>query len=800
MAPARSRWYEVSPSVRGSVQPRKWELVTLALALASGPGCKEKSDPVARATAQAPDAAPPDPALPGLGAGNTDLEAELAAALAAKGADYEARTDHKHADGAPKYTNRLIRQTSPYLLQHAHNPVNWHPWGDEAFDRAGREGKPVLLSIGYSTCHWCHVMERESFEDEEIAAYINQNYVPVKVDREERPDVDAVYMSAVQMLTGRGGWPMTLILTPDRQPFFGGTYFPARDGDRGARKGFLTVLRELRERYDEDPVTVVEEAAELSEKLRRSAQGGPPGSVPGADVIAQGVRGLVRSHDATWGGFGRAPKFPRPANLELLFRYARRTGDAASLEVAERTLQKMIEGGIHDHVGGGFHRYATDARWLTPHFEKMLYDNAQLVCALLEAHQITDDTRYSEVARSTLDYLDREMGHAEGGFFSATDADSRNPDGGHDEEGWFFTWTVGELEQALGVEAARRLGAYYGVTKRGNFEGRNVLHTWRPIEDVAAEFGISTEELRAELEKSRALLYAARQGRPPPLRDDKMLTSWNGLAISAFARAGFVLDEPAYVQRAARAADFVLARLRDADGGLLRSYREGIPSHRGYLDDYAFFIQALLDLHDATSDPRWLDAALALQDRLDAGFWDEARGGYFMSAADGEALLTRQKPDYDGAEPSGNSVAALNLLRLGQLRESEEFRAAADRIFAAMSSRLRQSPGAVPKLLTALDRRLDRPLEIFVIAPEDESVPSTLIDAVRGAFVPNRILVITSEADLGKHTRMIPALAGKRALAGRATAFVCEQGICQQPTSDPKVLAKQLERITAYEG
>jgi hypothetical protein len=740
-----------------------------------------------------------DPGLPGLGPGSPALSEALAAALLAKGPNYAPRTHHLHPDGRPKFTNRLIRENSPYLLQHAHNPVNWYPWGDEAFERAGREGKPVLLSIGYSTCHWCHVMERESFEDEEVAAFINQNYVAIKVDREERPDVDDVYMSAVQMLAGRGGWPMTLLLTPERQPFFAGTYFPARTGDRGSRKGFLTILKEMRDQYEEDPQELVDKAADTSQKLARASTPRPGGSVPGPEVIARGVEWLKRNHDPQWGGFGRAPKFPRPVNLEILLRYFRRTQDAEALAAAETTLQKMIEGGMHDHVGGGFHRYSTDTRWLVPHFEKMLYDNAQLTNVLLEAYQVTGNELYAQVARKTLDYLDREMSHPGGGFYSATDADSPNPEKGHDDEGWFFTWTPDEVTELVGEQRGKMVVAYYGMTGRGNFEGRNILRTWKPLDEVASELSVDAGHLASELEASRQLMYDARLKRPPPLRDDKILTSWNGLTISAFARAGFVLNEPRYVERAEKGASFVLDHLRDDEGRLLRSFLDQPAKQRGFLDDYAFFIQGLLDLYEVSSDLQWLERAVTLQGLLDAFHADQKGGGYFTTASDGEALLARQKPDYDGAEPSGNSVAALNLVRLAELTGKSEYAQTAEGVFGATSQRMRRSPNAVPKLLTALDYALDRPLQIFVVSPEGEVAPEALLEIVRRAYVPNRIVSVCSESDLQNYVSRIPAIEGKRALKGQTTAYVCERGVCQLPTSDPTTLARQLERVTPYE-
>ncbi|MFW6086138.1 MAG: thioredoxin domain-containing protein [Myxococcota bacterium] len=779
---------------------RWWSVVLLlgVTAACSRSSCSRDESPSATAgSATAEDegeSALANPPLPGLGDGDPALTARLEKALAAKGPDYEPRTHHLEPDGSPTYTNRLIEETSPYLLQHAHNPVSWYPWGDDAFERARRENKPVLLSIGYSTCHWCHVMERESFEDVEIARYINENYVPIKVDREERPDVDDIYMRAVKMLSGRGGWPMTTLLTPDRKPFFGGTYFPARDGDRGARKGFLTILKEMKEEYDRDREDVVARAEKLSRRLRSASEPAPPGDVPGPGPVKRAVSMIERRFDDEWGGFGRAPKFPRPANLELLLRHHRRTGEAESLRMVTETLERMAAGGIYDQVGGGFHRYATDRRWLVPHFEKMLYDNAQLVPVYLAAHQVTGQERFAEVAAETLDYIQREMTDPNGGFYSATDADSETPDGEH-EEGYFFTWTPAELERTLGADLAGTVRAYYGVTSNGNFEGRTILHRPREDAEVAAELDLTVDALRERIDEADAKLLEARSTRPPPLRDEKILTAWNGLMISAFARAGLVLDEPAHVATAEKSADFLLREMRDDDGRLRRSFKDGRARHAAYLNDYAFLIRGLLDLYEASSEPGWLEQAVALQERLDQHHWDPA-GGYFMTADDHEELLVRDKPLYDGALPSGNSVAVMNLLRLAELTQEQEHRERAERSLAAFAQHLARSPTASPQMLSALERYHDVPLEVFIVAPEGEADPDPLVTRVRSAYLPNGPFVVTREGDaLDRHAVLVPLLEGKRAQQERVTAYVCERGRCELPTSDPAQLARQLEKV-----
>ena len=521
------------------------------------------------------------------------LETEYRNMQRVRGDAYHPRTRHFDAQGQPVYTNRLFLQSSPYLLQHAHNPVDWHSWGDEAFDIARRLDRPVLLSVGYSTCHWCHVMEEESFEDEEIAGYINENYIPVKVDREERPDVDAIYMSAVQAITGQGGWPMTVWLTPDRQPFYGGTYFPARDGDRGAAVGFLTLLKKIRESYDHRRDLVVRSAGELSRTIRQMLAPTGGDRLPMEAVLERAVASSRTRFDVVNGGVGGAPKFPSSLPIRLLLRHHRRTGDAKSLEMAILTLEKMAAGGINDQIGGGFHRYATDSGWLVPHFEKMLYDNALLVPAYIEGWQATGNSRLRQVAVNTLDYVAREMTSPQGAFFSATDADSLTP-AGHREEGYYFTWTLAELDDVLGREDARVASVVYGVRAEGNFEGRSILFLPQDMDAAAKTLSLSAEVLSATMDRINAKLYAHRQKLPAPLRDDKILAAWNGLMISAFARGGMALEDPVYVQRAERAANFIWDRMV-AGRRLGRSYKDNAVSGNGFLEDYAFVIAALLE-------------------------------------------------------------------------------------------------------------------------------------------------------------------------------------------------------------
>ncbi|HET9553443.1 MAG TPA: thioredoxin domain-containing protein [Anaeromyxobacteraceae bacterium] len=766
---------------------RRWLPLLALLAAAAcqrgGPGRAE-----ARGTGESRGT---DPALPGL-TGDPTLGAKLAGALAAKGPAYRPRTRHLLPDGAPRYTNRLILESSPYLLQHAHNPVSWYAWGDEPFERARREGKPVFLSIGYATCHWCHVMEEESFEDEEIARYLNEHFVAIKVDREERPGVDAVYLRAVVMMAGSGGWPATLLLTPDRLPFFAGTYFPARDGERQGMTGLLSILREASAVQAEHPERLAEVTKELAQRLAARAPGPGAGALPGPEAIAQAVASLGRAYDAANGGFGGAPKFPMPAALALLARSHQRTRDARTLEMLEHTLAAMAAGGIHDQLGGGFHRYATDDRWLVPHFEKMLYDNAQLAVVYLEAFQLTGREDFARVARDTLDALDRELSDPAGGFASATDADSPGPDGRR-EEGRFFTWTPREVEAVLGRDRARAAIAWFGVSSTGPVGGRSVLHTPASLEATARTLKVGATELRGALARARQDLYQARAKRPPPARDDAVVAAWNGLAVSALSRASQVLSDAGYAARAVRAAEFLL-RDMSAGGRLRRSWRGGAAGTPGTLDDHAFVAQGLLDLYEATHDPRWLEAATAVAEQLERHFADPA-GGYFLTADDDEAPLGREKPAEDGAEPAGNSVAALDLLRLAELRGDDRWRRRAERLLAAFAPQLQD--GSLPAMLSALDFALGQPLEIVVVAPAPGGA-AAFEEAQRRIFAPNRSWVVATEGeDLAAQARLVPLLEGKRAQGGKATAYVCRARVCDLPTTDPRLFAAQLARAAS---
>ena len=739
----------------------------------------------------------PDSPLPGLKTASTKIPQPYTDAYLQAGENYVPRTHHLNTDGTPKFINRLMFQESPYLRQHAHNPVNWHPWGPEAFERAEAEGKLVFLSVGYSTCHWCHVMERESFENEEIAAYINANYIPIKVDREERPDVDKIYMSAVQMLVGRGGWPMTVFMTFDKLPVFGGTYFPPRDGVRGARRGFLSILREYRERYLENPSELVMEAQDIAMRVVQGARSQPSAGVPGHSAIVRTASSVLSTFDSVDGGFGRAPKFPRSHNLEFLARYYRRSGDKKALEAFVTTLNKMAAGGMYDQVGGGFHRYSVDAKWLVPHFEKMLYDNAQLVVAYLEGFQLTGQGDFSRIATEILDYVAREMTYDEGGFYSATDADSPAA-GGHDEEGLFFTWTPIEVDQVLQNKTQSLLvKTYYGVTPRGNFEGRTILNVTQPLDVVARALDLNIDEAMALIDDAKKKLYDVRLNRKPPILDDKIIAGWNGLMISAFAKGGAVLGRSDYVDRAEKAADFVLENMW-RDGRMGRAWRVGKVRYDGYLDDYAFLIAGLLDLHEVSQNKKWLDWALKLQEALDADFKD-GQGGYFFVAKDRDTLLARDKPDYDSAIPTGNSVEVLNLLRFSLLTGNIAYDVAARKTLSAFGRTLIRAGRAMPKMLTGLDFILDEALQIIVVKPDNGTDSGAFNRVVQDRFLPNKVVLYTTDSEVEVLAQTIDLVEGKKSVAGKTTAYVCRGTTCSLPLTNVTGLKRELDKITPYE-
>ena len=749
-----------------------------ALALGAAALAAEPSVPLAL-----PDA-PPLPAA---------LRVQLDEALAQRPADWQARTRHLRPDGSPLYTNRLALEASPYLRQHAHNPVDWYSWGDEAFAAAQRLDRPLFVSIGYSTCHWCHVMEEESFDDVETAKLMNAHFVSVKVDREVRPDVDAIYMRAVHTLGQQGGWPLNVWLTPEGKPFFGGTYFPPEDG-RG-RPGFKRLLESLNQVWMNERGRIRTQADALTAALTAALAVEPVTStrIPSATLLRSALATYQSAFDPEHGGLRGRVKFPATFPVRLLLRVNRRTGDPQAQQMAIFTLEQMARGGIRDQLGGGFHRYSTDPSWRVPHFEKMLYDNALIALAYLEAWQVTQREDFAAVVRETLAYADREMSAPGGGFYSATDADSRGPDG-ESEEGRFFTWTPQELAAVLG-EDAPWVGDYYGVTADGQLDGRSVLHRAEPAAVIAARYGVSETELATRLEPARKRMLEARALRSPPHRDEKILAAWNGLMISAFARAGFAFGDPALTRRAERAAEFVLGKMRK-DGRLWRVSKDGRSEGPAFLDDYAFVIAGLLDLYEAASSPRWIEEAVALQALLDAHYADAENGGYFRSADDQPALLAREKPAIDGALPSGNAVAALNLLRLAAFTGDDRHRERAVALFSAFHDFLAAEVTRGSELLIALDFALEPNKEVLLVGPEGAPDLGPLLAALRETYLPNRVVAAVREGpELAKHAEVIPLLKHKKARDGQVTAYVCVDRVCGFPTSDLAVFREQLAKV-----
>ncbi len=687
--------------------------------------------------------------------------------------------------------NRLAEEKSPYLLQHKANPVEWWPWSEEAFSEAKRRNKPVFLSVGYSTCHWCHVMAHESFEDPSIAKQMNDNFVNVKVDREERPDVDRLYMAFVQATTGSGGWPMSVWLTPEARPFYGGTYFPP--DNRYGRAGFPSVLTQIARLWQQDRERIESEASRVIAALTQAGQG-----MAGAEFqeddhpLVQGSEDFSRSFDEDYGGFGGAPKFPRPSVFNFLFRFATRVrGDKAdrAAKMALVTLRRMAAGGMRDHLGGGFHRYSVDEFWHVPHFEKMLYDQAQLAVSFLEAWQLTRDEFFASVARGVLDYVLRDMTHAEGGFFSAEDADSLLVHGRPEHaEGAYYVWSRQEIVEVLGVEDARIFCRHYGVEEAGNapaasdphgeFSGKNILIERQEVATTARILNLPVEEVSASLAAARKKLFDRRAQRPRPHLDDKVLTAWNGLAISAFAECGAALNEPRYLGAAARAAQFLRKQL-SSENGLLRSWRGEASAIPAFAEDYAFLIQGLLDLYEADWDADWLKWALELQERQDQLFRDEASGGYFGSAAGDPLISVRMKEDYDGAEPSANSISTRNLLRFGRMFHDSSFETRARAVLASSREALTRAPTAVPQMMVALDLALSPPAQA-VVAGERESADVRAWNAkLHREFDPRRVLLLADGNPLLEER--IPALASMKPVDGRAALYLCENFACQTP-------------------
>jgi uncharacterized protein len=712
----------------------------------------------------------------------------------------------------PEHTNRLAQEKSPYLLQHAHNPVDWYPWGEEAFAKARRENKPIFLSVGYSTCHWCHVMAHESFENEDVAAVMNREFVNIKVDREERPDVDRVYMTFVQATTGGGGWPMSVWLTPGLKPFVGGTYFPPEE--RFGQPAFKTVLERIATAWKENHDKIVEQGGKIVEALRESQSATTAAGKIDATILDAAYRQLDRSYDSKEGGFGNAPKFPRPATLNFLTRFYARAPKGESgkhaLEMALFTLRKMAAGGMRDHIGGGFHRYSVDRYWHVPHFEKMLYDQAQLAVAYLDAFQITRDRQYESVARDILDYVGRDMTSKEGGFFSAEDADSpvaAGADRGHAEtkEGAFYIWTKKEIDDALG-DIAEIFAFHYGVQPHGNapegsdpqdeFRGKNILIERHTIAETAKHFGKTEGEIRKLLAQGREKLFSIRARRPRPHLDDKIIAAWNGLMISAYARGAQVLDEPRYLEIATRAAKFLRTNLYEEKSKLLyRNYRGGRSDIEGFADDYAFMIQGLLDLYEASFDVEWLKFAVELQETQDRLFYEEKNGGYFSTSGEDKSVFLRMKDDNDGAEPAASSVAALNLLRLAQFCDDKQRSERARKTIDAFATTLSHFPSAMPQMLVALDAALSKPRQIVIAGKKDAPETKALLREVNGHFLPKTVLVLADGAEgqkyLGEKNDAIRAMSP---INGKSAAYVCENFTCKAPVTDPAELAELLSK------
>ena len=680
---------------------------------------------------------------------------------------------------------RLINETSPYLLQHANNPVDWYPWGPEALERARAEDKPILLSIGYSACHWCHVMERESFENEAIAQLMNERFVSIKVDREERPDLDAVYMEAVQMLTGSGGWPMTVFLTPETKPFYGGTYFPPVDQQN--MPGFPRLLLSVSEAYRNSPGEIERVTGQLAGQMGGSGRIPTGTNLLTEDVMHQAYSTLATNFDYQNGGIGTAPKFPQPMTLEFLLRFHHRgylDVSQRALDMVNTTLEKMAYGGIYDQIGGGFHRYSTDPFWLVPHFEKMLYDNGLLAKLYLHGFLVTQRPLYRRVVEETLDYVLREMTDPSGGFYSSQDADSEG------EEGKFFVWTPDEIRQVLGEETGDLVGGFFGSTEAGNFEGMTIFNIPQPPERFAEEYGIPLEDLLATVKSSKEDLRLVREQRVHPMRDDKVLSSWNGLMLRAFAEAAQVLDRRDYLDAAIKNAEFLTSKMIK-EGRLLRTYRNGEAKLLAYLEDYAFVADGLLAVYEATFNPRWLEETVKLADSMIDLFWDDEIGGFYDTGRDHEDLVVRPRDTYDNAQPCGGSVASDILLRLAVITGNDDYSAKAATPLRALQQLMSRSPMGAGHWLGALDFYLSQPKEIAIIGPLADPATGELLNAVFGRFLPNKVVVGAEESQsVGEAGN--PLLEGREMTGAKPTAYVCQNYVCQLPVTDALALADQL--------
>ncbi|HLF84674.1 MAG TPA: thioredoxin domain-containing protein [Blastocatellia bacterium] len=683
-----------------------------------------------------------------------------------------------------QHTNKLIDETSPYLLQHAHNPVDWYPWGPEALERSRSEDKPILLSIGYSACHWCHVMEHESFENEEIARLMNENFVCIKVDREERPDLDSIYMNAVQMMTGHGGWPMTMFLTPDLKPFYGGTYYPPED--RRGMAGFPRVLTAIADSYKNRRSEILASADAITVELKKSDRFIASNEMLTTEVLNSAYSALSGSFDQKHGGFGGAPKFPPSMTLMFLLRHHKRTKSPEALKIIETTLQKMAAGGMYDHLGGGFARYSVDAHWLVPHFEKMLYDNALLTRIYLYTYQQTKNPLYRRIAEETLEYIIRDMTDRSGGFYSSEDADSEG------QEGKFYVWTMREVLSILGEDDGEVFCEFFDVTEEGNFEhGLSILNTPGSLEELAAEKGKSVEDLIRTINASKRKLFNVREKRVRPGRDDKTLAAWNGLMLTAFAEAANILGRDDYREVAVRNAEFISTQLMK-DGRLLRTYKSGQAKLNGYLEDYAYVIEGLLAVYEATFELKFFTQARALSDTMIARFWDEQDGGFYFTSSDHEELITRTKDYFDNATPSGNSVGAMALLKLGLLTQEPEYSRCAVTILRALRPAMSRYPSAFGYMLSAMDLYLSEPKEIAIVGKLDSHEVRSFVEEIYSCYLPNKI-VAAREPDAENPESEIKLLVGRTAVEGKATAYVCRNYTCLEPATTVEALASRLK-------
>ncbi|MHC4068723.1 MAG: thioredoxin domain-containing protein [Planctomycetota bacterium] len=711
----------------------------------------------------------------------------LAMPLVASGQADKTKTEGDQ-NMARKPKNRLAAETSPYLLQHADNPVNWFPWSTEAFEIAKQQDKPIFLSIGYSTCHWCHVMEHESFENKRIADIMNEHFICIKVDREQRPDIDKVYMDAVQMMTGTGGWPLSVFLTPDGKPFYGGTYFPPTD--RYGRPGFDRVLLAIADTWKKKRQDLTDSASRISDVLNQlTTQTGQEKLSPA--ILENAYSYLANTFDHTYGGFGRAPKFPQPSYLSMLLNYWHRTHDQQALEMVKTTLNAMAKGGIYDHLSGGFHRYSTDALWLVPHFEKMLYDQALISKAYIQAYQITREELYARIAREIFDYLLHDMTDPKGGFYSAEDADSEG------KEGLFYLWTPQQITEVLDTQDAEIFNLYYGITEKGNFEeGKTILNVIKSTDQIAKQFKKSTRKVENILERSREKLLLHRAKRIRPHRDDKVITAWNGLMISSLAYGGTVLKEKKYIDAAKCSAEFVLNTLQK-DNRLMRYYRDGHVVSKAVLDDYASMIIATLDLYEATFDSQWLAEARNLADRMIELFGDTKTGAFFLTGSDAEKLIVRTRPDYDGSVPSGNSLAAFALLKLGKITMDNRYTDLAERLLNNFSTQMTQSPTALTAMLIALDFHLGPSQEIVIAGDHQSPDTREMLNLIQSRFLPNAVVLLHPTDDTAEQIeKLVPFLANQLPVEEKATTYLCENYICKKPTNNIDELNTMLDEIT----